>query len=241
MKKKKLKMKNFLNLKVTKCIENFVVKRILQRRQIEGDQIDLARLTHLLLRFGVAFLRCSVFYRRVGFVMSNSEVRYRKGFRTDGLFTIESGCLIDCYGDVGVIVGRNFKLGRNSVISVPGSYLSKGEGVVIGRNVGLGDFSYIGGEALVEIGDNTISGQYLSVHPENHIFNKGQLFTESGTSKIGIKVGNNVWLGAKVTLLDGCLIGSNSIVAAGSVVKGEFPRNSIIAGVPARVIGSNGH
>lgn len=241
MKKMRLEMKNFVNLKITKFIQNFVLSRLLQRRRIVGDQIDFARLLNLLLRFGMAFLRSSIFHRRLGFVMSNSEIRYRMGFKSDGLFIIESGCLIDCYGDVGIIVGRNFKLGRNSIISVPGSYLSKGQGVVVGRNVGIGEFSYIGGEAMVEIGDNTISGQYLSIHPENHIFDKDQLFTDSGTTKIGIKVGNNVWLGSKVTLLDGCSIGSNSIVAAGSVVKGIFPNNSIIAGVPARMIGSNDH
>jgi acetyltransferase-like isoleucine patch superfamily enzyme len=59
---------------------------------------------------------------------------------------------------------------------------------------------------------------------------------DQGTTEAGITIGNDVWLGAKVTILDGTVIGDGCIVAAGAVVKGEFPPRSIIAGVPARVV-----
>lgn len=239
MKYDALDMKNLSLSKITQRCIGFILRRILARPSSGASKIEFLRLVPLLIRFGFALFRSILFYRRIGFVMRNTEIRALKKFKSNGLFTIESGCLIDCYGDIGVHVGTNFKLGRNSIISVPGSYFSKGAGVLIGNNVGLGEFCYIGGEAVVEIGDNTISGQYLSIHPENHLFVEGQLFTESGTTNIGIKVGANVWLGSKVTLLDGCSIGSGSIVAAGAVVRGEFPENCVIAGVPAKVVGTN--
>ena len=49
-------------------------------------------------------------------------------------------------------------------------------------------------------------------------------------------MGNNVWIGAKVTFLDGSFVDDNSIVAAGAVVNGIYPNNSIIGGVPAKII-----
>jgi acetyltransferase-like isoleucine patch superfamily enzyme len=51
-----------------------------------------------------------------------------------------------------------------------------------------------------------------------------------------ITVGNNVFIGINSIVLPNTTIGDNSIVAAGSVVKGNFENNSVIAGVPARVI-----
>lgn len=51
-----------------------------------------------------------------------------------------------------------------------------------------------------------------------------------------VKIGNNCFLGINAIILMGTVIGNNCIVGAGSVVKGTFPENSVIAGNPARII-----
>lgn len=51
-----------------------------------------------------------------------------------------------------------------------------------------------------------------------------------------IKIGNHVWIGTRVTILKGVTIGDNAIIAAGSVVTKDVPNNTIVAGVPAKVI-----
>jgi len=51
-----------------------------------------------------------------------------------------------------------------------------------------------------------------------------------------ITIGNDVYIGVKTIILPGTSIGNRCIIGAGSVVKGNFPSNSVIAGVPARVI-----
>nr|WP_262896775.1 acyltransferase [Flavobacterium macrobrachii] len=80
-------------------------------------------------------------------------------------------------------------------------------------------------------------GSYISFHSENHNFSDTtKLIREQGVTSKGIKLGNNIWVGAKVTFLDGCVVGDNSVVAAGAVVNGIYPDNSVIGGVPARVI-----
>jgi len=51
-----------------------------------------------------------------------------------------------------------------------------------------------------------------------------------------ISIGNDVYVGLNTTILPGTIIGNRCIVGACSLVKGEFPDNSVIAGVPAKVI-----
>ena len=51
-----------------------------------------------------------------------------------------------------------------------------------------------------------------------------------------IEVGNNVWIGARVTLLPGVHIGEGSVIAAGAVVTKDIPAHVLAAGVPARVV-----
>ncbi len=58
----------------------------------------------------------------------------------------------------------------------------------------------------------------------------------SGLFLKDIYVGDNCFIGARATLLPGTSIGENSIVGAGSVVKGTIPNNSIVVGNPAKVI-----
>ena len=209
--------------------------KLIKGRYLDLSNLNMFRLFSIALRFTIAFLRSILFIRRFGFVMGDVEVRSSQLLKVKSTFILEKGVLLDCYGEYGISLGCNFKLGRNSIISVPGSILSKGSGVCIGDNVGIGDFSYIGGEGFVRIGSNTISGQYLSIHPENHTYIQSGLFRDSPTCSKGITIGNNIWIGSKVTILDGTVIEDNCIIAAGSVVTGHFPKNSLIAGVPAKV------
>lgn len=58
-----------------------------------------------------------------------------------------------------------------------------------------------------------------------------------GYTRLGlVTIGNNVFIGAKCVILPGVTIGSNVVVAAGSVVTKSIPDNTVVAGVPARII-----
>ena len=60
-----------------------------------------------------------------------------------------------------------------------------------------------------------------------------------GTSKVGpIHIGNGAWLASRVTVLPNVTIGEGAVVAAGSVVTRDVPPDTLVAGVPARVIRS---
>ena len=57
-----------------------------------------------------------------------------------------------------------------------------------------------------------------------------------GVARSGVVVGDDCWLGAGSTILDGVSIGEGSIVAAGAVVTESFPAYCVLGGIPARVI-----
>lgn len=134
-------------------------------------------------------------------------------------------------------IGDNSGVGAFSRIEISQSFNNIGEGIYIGESVGIGPYASIGGAGEVSIGDECIIGPYLSIHPENHVF--GDLKTSirhQGVTRSGVSIGRNCWVGAKVTILDGVTIGEGSIIAAGAVVNKSFPKNSIVGGVPAKLL-----
>jgi maltose O-acetyltransferase len=91
------------------------------------------------------------------------------------------------------------------------------------------DYSYC---FLIEIGDDvTISHSTILAHD-------GATKKFIGKSRIGrVKIGNRVFIGYNSLILPNTLIGDDVIIGAGSVVTKDVPSNSVVAGVPARVIG----
>jgi acetyltransferase-like isoleucine patch superfamily enzyme len=151
--------------------------------------------------------------------------------------TIDKYCTIDGFSSKKILLGNCVKIGAYSTLSST-SHLSKyGIGLKIGNNSAVGQFTEFGAAGGIEIGDNVIMGSYVSFHSENHNFSDtSKLIREQGVTSKGIVIGNNVWVGAKVTFLDGCIVGNNSVVAAGAVVNGVYLDNLILGGVPSKVI-----
>lgn len=139
----------------------------------------------------------------------------------------------------GVTFGNNVGIGAYSRVIVSTSLNQIGEFVKIGNNVGIGEYAYLGGAGGLEIGDDCIVGQYFSCHPENHNYSDINVpIRLQGVNRKGIKIGKNCWIGGKVTILDGVEIGDGCIIAAGAVVNKSFPANSILGGVPAKLLKS---
>ncbi len=150
---------------------------------------------------------------------------------------ISNNVTLNAIGNTGLKIGNYVNIGSYCKIIVSSNYSNLGDKIIIGDYVGIGDFSYIGGSGGVEIGSDTIIGQFFTVHPENHIFlDIEKKIRLQGTKRKSIFIGKNCWIGAKVTILAGVTIGAGSIIAAGAVVNRSFPENSIIAGVPAKLI-----
>jgi acetyltransferase-like isoleucine patch superfamily enzyme len=77
------------------------------------------------------------------------------------------------------------------------------------------------------------------VFSENHNFSDLTInIKDQGVKRQAVNIGNNCWLGAGSTILAGVVIGNGCVIAAGSVVTKSIPENSIVAGVPAKIIKS---
>jgi acetyltransferase-like isoleucine patch superfamily enzyme len=137
----------------------------------------------------------------------------------------------------GIRLGNQVSIGAFSRLIVSTTLDNPGRFIHIGDRVGIGEFAYLGGAGGLTIGDDCIVGQYFSCHPENHRFDDPAVpIRLQGVERQPITIGQNCWIGSKVTVLSGVTIGEGSVVAAGAVVTQSFPPNSLIGGVPARLL-----
>jgi maltose O-acetyltransferase len=123
----------------------------------------------------------------------------------------------------GVSFGKEVWVGRHLHVYRYG-------GIALGERCALGDYTQLVNHSPIEIGDNFISANGLIINSGTH---DPVTMTPRGEA---IRIGNRVWCGLRVTILAGVTIGNDVVVGAGSVVNKDVPSNSIVAGVPARVI-----
>lgn len=223
---------------VSRTLYSFLY-RVVRARQSP----DIGSMPPQILAWAVSsrlpnYLRGIFFFRK--FVSIGRQVRIR-GFQR---CTFGGGLVIGDYTTLDCVPGSKFKFGSGVTIGSfcrvisGGTLMNPGSTISIGNNVGIGDFCQIGAGGGVEIGSDCIIGAYFSIHPENHIFSCNSTPIRSqGVTRVGVNIGTNCWIGAKVTILDGVNLGDNCVVAAGSVVTKSFGSNLIIAGSPAKAIG----
>lgn len=174
---------------------------------------------------------------RIIYIAPSSVVKCRSKIRCGKNLSIAKGCHIDAISKDGIRFGNNVSVGKYTTIECSGTLTNLGKGLIVGDRVGLGTHGFFGCAGGVKIGNDTIFGNYVSLHSENHNFETIDVpIRLQGINRRGIKIGNDCWIGAKVTLLDGTIIGDGCIVAAGAVVRGIIPSYSIIGGVPAKIL-----
>jgi acetyltransferase-like isoleucine patch superfamily enzyme len=138
---------------------------------------------------------------------------------------------------VSVRGGGTITIGRDCQIHPFAMLLAYGGDIHIGDNCSVNPFTIIYGMGGTHIGDGVRIAAHTVVVPENHNAATDQLpLYMAGSTKQGIRIDDNVWIGAGVRILDGVRIGRNAIVGAGSVVNRSLPANSTAVGVPAKAI-----
>lgn len=204
--------------------------------QIDAAIPDSLILRTLWVRF-VMMVRGLFQLQRKVFIGSNTTVYNKRNFVFGKNVTIERNTHLDGYASRKIQLGDNCKIGAFSKLTCTSHFSKYGIGLTMGNNSAIGDYTHFGASGGIEIGNDVIMGAYISFHSENHVFSdRERLIREQGVTSKGIKIGNNVWVGAKATFLDGSEVGNNSVVAAGAVVAGIFPDNVVIGGVPAKII-----
>lgn len=120
-----------------------------------------------------------------------------------------------------------------SVKVFPPLYSDFGKGLRIGRGVFINACCQFQDHGGVTIGDCSQIGHNVVFATLNHYLEpEKRKFTHAAP----IIIGRNVWIGSNATILQGVSIGDNSVVAAGAVVTKDVPANTVVGGVPAKII-----
>lgn len=112
-------------------------------------------------------------------------------------------------------------------------YINYGKNISIGKNVFINfdcTFLALGG---ITIEDDVLIGPKVNLITENHPLNPKE---RKGLIAKPILIKKNSWIGANATILPGVTIGENAVVAAGAVVSKDVPDNTIVGGIPAKII-----
>lgn len=115
-------------------------------------------------------------------------------------------------------------------------YFGKGERLYIGHRSGIGKDSILGCTGNIFIGDDVMTGPRLMVFTTEHKMDLGRPMREQGLLVKDVRIGNNVWIGSRVTILSGVTIGDGAVIGAGAVVTKDVPANTVVGGVPAKII-----
>lgn len=177
--------------------------------------------------------------RSAGFVFAGSNVTIRHGYKVSAgkNLILEDHVYINALSENGICFGDNVSIARNCVLVCTGVIAYKGMGITIGNGTGINAGAYLGGQGGISIGSDVIIGPGVKIFSENHVFSDaGVTIKDQGVTRKGVIIGDNCWIGASVTILDGVTIGSGSVIAAGSVVTRSIPKNTVAAGTPAKII-----
>jgi len=132
-----------------------------------------------------------------------------------------------------ITLGDGANIGPFSLIESRGGHVS------IGAGTNVSPYMVAYGHGGLNIGERCIIGPGVSFIPANHNFDDTDTpIIEQGETCKGIEIGNNVWIAARVVVLDGVRIGEGSVIGAGAVVNADIPPFSVAVGVPAKVIRS---
>lgn len=150
---------------------------------------------------------------------------------------------LSLHGGKYVTIGDNFSCDQRLRLDAWDNFLGDkfNPEIIIGNNVSIQKDCHIGAINKIVIGNNVLlaSKVYISDHSHGEISSKALSIPPAKRklfSKGPVIIEDNVWLGEGVVVLPNVTIGENTIVGANSVVTKTFPKNSIIAGNPAKLI-----
>jgi acetyltransferase-like isoleucine patch superfamily enzyme len=171
------------------------------------------------------------------FISPKAIVRNGHKIRLGNDVVVERGATlsVDREGKSFIEIGTNSFFLSNCIIKAAGGWIK------IGNHCSVNEFAILfGGSETgggLEIGNDVRIAAHVRIVPMNHIYEDPKTVIHLQEIRcLGIKIEDDVWLGAGCTVLDGVTIGKGSVIGAGAVVTKDIPPYSIAVGVPAKVI-----
>jgi acetyltransferase-like isoleucine patch superfamily enzyme len=159
------------------------------------------------------------------------KVRWRGRLRTDGLCFVCPGVKFEIGPTATVTLGRWSWLGHGCKVRAHEGRVSIGAKSVFGQECTISAYQHIsiGRECIIADRVMMIDFDHGMVEVERPI-------REQGIYKRDVNIGHNVWIGYGACVLRGVRIGNNSVVGTNAVVTCDVPENTIVGGIPARII-----
>ncbi|MFH1073587.1 MAG: DapH/DapD/GlmU-related protein [Candidatus Firestonebacteria bacterium] len=166
------------------------------------------------------------------FISPRAEIAYPKNIILGKNVVIEHFSRIIANGETaGIEIGDNTYIHPYALIKTNGGEIKIGKGSTVN------DYAVLYGHGGLTIGNDTHIAAHVVIVPANHLFSDPDIpISKQGETKKGIRIGDDVCIGAGAVFLDGVNIGKGAVVAAGAVVTKSVPEYSVAAGVPAKVI-----
>lgn len=159
-------------------------------------------------------------------IQSNANIKIARTTR------ILPTAVVNTYLGGEISIGKNTEVLEGVVISTYGGRIH------IGDQCSINPYTIVYGHGNTTIGNNVLIAAGCMIIPSNHNFTDASTpINSQGATSLGIVIEDDVWIGHGCSILDGVTIGKGTIVAAGSVVNKSIKPMSIIAGVPAKLIG----
>lgn len=116
---------------------------------------------------------------------------------------------------------------------IPPFYTDFGENIRIGKNVFVNSACTFMDRGGITLEEGALIGPKVNLITTNHPLDPAQ---RRGTISYPIIIKKNAWIGANATILAGITVGENSVVTAGAVVTKDVPANTVVGGVPAKIL-----
>lgn len=152
----------------------------------------------------------------------------------------------------GADVGRRTFIHQSVILERRSGYISIGEkckihrgvqllayggSIAIGNDCSINPGCILYGHGGLKIGSHVRIAAHVIIIPSNHVYSDpNRLIRDQGETKRGTIIGDDVWLGARVTVLDGVEIARGCVIGAGSVVTASTEPYGIYVGAPARLV-----
>jgi acetyltransferase-like isoleucine patch superfamily enzyme len=205
-------------------------------------KLSLSELRIVLINRAIQIIRGFSYkpilnYKGILFLGRNISIKHKSKILFGKNCIIGNNVFINALSENGIKIGDNVTISQNSILICTGVIRNKGVGLIIGNNVGINARAFISAQGGITIGDDVIIGPDVRLIAENHIFESTKIpIRLQGERRQGITIGKDCWIGSNVTILDGVNLGKGCVIAAGAVVNNSFPENTVIGGVPAKII-----
>lgn len=128
-----------------------------------------------------------------------------------------------------IVIGDQCMLAANSFLHGP---------IVIGNEVAINHgCSLDGGKAGISIGNRTRIANNVTIYAFNHGMAPNLPIYQQAVTSQGVTIGEDVWIGAQVGIVDGVTVGSHAVIGMGAIVTHDVAEYAIVAGNPAKIIG----